>query len=218
MTSKYTKLERYTDDAHLDNFVTMCQNSRNSFDITHPSLHDYSQVFAVPECSCYVGLVACPNCKQETFVIFNSLQDARFPVFNNTTVFSRKFVEDIGNLLEIYSLPYDEVMWNYSSFNTNVFTSALLNALWEQMLIAFNQNIAKKHEVKYIADFCYEQVALAVLPLIINKYYPPKSNKMLEIKNIILTLLRYGLDNPIEALKYYKLFLTLNREIHRSTI
>lgn len=222
MTSKYTKLIKYAGDADVSNFMAMCSRCHSSFNITTSKLSDYSQVFVVPEYLCYVGAVTCPDCEQETIVIFNSLEDTRFfPVYNNATVFPRKVIEKIGNLIEKYSLPHDEVMQNYSSFNVNVFTSAILNALWEQILIASNQNVAKKNEIKemsYVDSSTYKHVTLPMLLRIIENYPLTKPDKMLKLKDLIAGLLCCGLDEPAKALKFYKLFLTLNKEIRKGTI
>ena len=222
MTNKYIKLVKYTDDADVSNFVAMCSNCHNSFNITHPTLSNYSQVFVVPEYLYYVGAVTCPNCGQETIVVFNSLEDTRFlPVYNSATVLPRKFIEKIGNLIEKYSLPHDEVMQNYSSFNVNVLTSAILNALWEQILIASNQNVAKKNEIKemaYVDSSTYKHVTLPMLSRIIENCPLPMYKRMLVLKNFISILICWGLDEPDKALKFYKLFLTLNKEIRKGTI
>ena len=225
MTNKYIKLVKYTDDADVSNFVAMCNNCHNSFNITHPTLSNYSQVFVVPEYLYYVGAVTCPNCGQETIVVFNFLEDTRFlPVYNSATVLPRKFIEKTGNLIEKYSLPQDEVMWNYSSFNTNVFTSAILNALWEQILIASNQHIAEKNEIKeiketaYVDSSTYKHVTLLMLSRIIENCPLPMYKRMLVLKNFISILTCWGLDEPVKALKFYKLFLTLNKEIRKGTI
>ena len=200
----------------------MCSKCHSSFNITHPTLSNYSQVFVVPEYLYYVGAVTCPNCEQETIVVFNSLEDTRFlPVYNSATVLPRKFIEKIGNLIEKYSLPHDEIMQNYSSFNVNVLTSAILNAVWEQILIASNQTVAKKNEVKemaYVDSSTYKHVTLPMLLRIIESYPLTKPNEMLKLKDLIAWLLCYGLDEPTKALKFYKLFLTLNKEIHKDTI
>ena len=222
MTNKYIKLVKYTDDADVSNFVAMCNNCHNSFNITHPTLSNYSQVFVVPEYLYYVGTVTCPDCEQETIVVFNFLEDTRFlPVYNSATVLPRKFIEKIGNLIEKYSLPHDEVMQNYSSFNVNVLTSAILNALWEQILIASNQNVVKKNEIKemaYIDSSTYKHVTLPMLLRIIENYPLTKPDEMLKLKDLIAGLLCCGLDEPVKALKFYKLFLTLNKEIRKGTI
>lgn len=222
MTNKYIKLVKYTDDADVSNFIAMCNNCHNSFNITHPTLSNYSQVFVVPEYLYYVGAVTCPNCGQETIVVFNSLEDTRFlPVYNSATVLPRKFIEKIGNLIEKYSLPHDEVMQNYSSFNVNVLTSAILNALWEQILIASNQNVAKKNEIKELAYFepsTYKNITICMLSRIINNCPLPMSDRMLELKNFISMLICSGLDDLTKSVKCYKLFLTLNRELRRGTI
>lgn len=222
MTNKYIKLVKYTDDADVSNFVAMCSKCRSSFNITTSKLSDYSQVFVVPEYLYYVGAVTCPDCGQETIVVFNSLEDTRFlPVYNSATVLPRKFIEKIGNLIEKYSLPHDEVMQNYSSFNVNVLTSAMLNALWEQILIASNQNVAKKNEVKemaYVDSSTYKHVTLQMLLRIIENCPLPMSKRMLVLKNFISILICLGLDEPVKALKFYKLFLTLNKEIRKGTI
>ena len=222
MTSKYTKLIKYIGDADLSNFVAMCSKCHSSFNITTSKLSDYSQVFVVPEYFCYAGAVTCPDCGQETIVIFNSLEDTRFfPVYNNTTVFPRKFIEKIGNLIEKYSPPHDEVIQNYSSFNVNVLTSAILNALWEQILIASNQNVAKKNEIKemaYVDSSTYKHVTLPMLSRIIENYPLTKPDEMLKLKDLIAGLLCCGLDEPTRALKFYKLFLTLNKEIRKGTV
>ena len=225
MTNKYKKLVKYTDDADVSNFVAMCNNCHNSFNITHPTLSNYSRVFVVPEYLYYVGAVTCPNCGQETIVVFNFLEDTRFlPVYNSATVLPRKFIEKIGNLIEKYSLPQDEVMWNYAVCNINVFTSAILNALWEQILIASNQNVAKKNEIKeikemaYVDSSTYKHVTLPMLSRIIENCPLPMYKRMLVLKNFISILTCWGLDEPVKALKFYKLFLTLNKEIRKGTI
>ena len=221
MTSKYTKLVKYIGDADLRNFIVMCDNCHNSFNITHPTLSNYSQVFVVPEYLCYVGAVTCPNCGRENIIVFNTLENTRFPIFSNTMIFPKAFIENVGNLLERYSLPYDEVMWNYSSFNINVFTSAILNAVWEQMLVASNQHIAEKNSIKELAYFepsTYKNITICMLSRIINNCPLPMSDRMLELKNFISILICWGLDEPDKALKFYKLFLTLNKEIRKGTI
>ena len=222
MTNKYIKLVKYIGDADLSNFIAMCSKCHSSFNITTPKLSDYSQVFAVPEYLYYVGAVTCPSCEQETIVVFNSLEDTRFlPVYNSATVLPRKFIEKIGNLIEKYSLPHDEIMQNYSSFNVNVLTSAILNAVWEQIFIASNQNVAKKNEIKemaYVDSSTYKHVTLSMLLRIIVNYPLTKPDEMLKLKDLVAWLLCCGLDEPTKALKFYKLFLTLNRELRKGTI
>lgn len=221
MTSKYIKLVKYIGDADLRNFVAMCNNCHNSFNITHPTLSNYSQVFVVPEYLCYVGAVTCPNCGRENIIVFNTLENTRFPIFSNTMIFPKAFIENVGNLLEIYSLPYDEVMRNYAVCNINVFTSAILNAVWEQILIASNQDIAKKNAIKELAYFepsTYKNITICMLSRIINNCPLPMSDRMLELKNFISMLICLGLDDPSKSVKCYKLFLTLNRELRKGTI
>lgn len=221
MTNKYIKLVKYIGDADLRNFIVMCDHCHNSFNITHPTLSNYSQVFVVPEYLCYVGAVTCPNCGRENIIVFNTLENTRFPIFSNTMIFPKAFIENVGNLLEIYSLPYDEVMRNYAVCNINVFTSAILNAVWEQILIASNQNVAKKNEIKemaYVDSSTYKHVTLQMLLRIIENCPLPMSKRMLVLKNFISILICWGLDEPVKALKFYKLFLTLNKEIRKGTI
>lgn len=221
MTSKYIKLVKYIGDADLRNFVAMCNNCHNSFNITHPTLSNYSQVFVVPEYLCYVGAVTCPNCGRENIIVFNTLENTRFPIFSNTMIFPKAFIENVGNLLEIYSLPYDEVMRNYAVCNINVFTSAILNAVWEQILIASNQGIAKKNAIKELAYFepsTYKNITICMLSRIINNCPLPMSDRMLELKNFISMLICLGLDDPSKSVKCYKLFLTLNRELRKGTV
>ena len=221
MTNKYIKLVKYTDNADVSNFVAMCNNCHNSFNITHPTLSNYSQVFVVPEYLYYVGAVTCPNCGRENIIVFNTLENTRFPIFSNTMIFPKAFIENVGNLLERYSLPYDEVMRNYAVCNINVFTSAILNAAWEQMLIASNQHIAEKNSIKELAYFepsTYKDITICMLSRIINNCPLPMSDRMLELKNFISILTCWGLDEPVKALKFYKLFLTLNKEIRKGTI
>ena len=221
MTSKYIKLVKYIGDADLRNFIVMCDHCHNSFNITHPTLSNYSQVFVVPEYLCYVGAVTCPNCGRENIIVFNTLENTRFPIFSNTMIFPKAFIENVGNLLERYSLPYDEVMRNYAVCNINVFTSAILNAVWEQMLIASNQHIAEKNSIKELAYFepsTYKNITICMLSRIINNYPLPMSDRMLELKNFISMLICLGLDDLTKSVKCYKLFLTLNRELRRGTI
>ena len=78
MTNKYIKLVKYIGDADLRNFIVMCDNCHNSFNISHPTLSNYSQVFVVPEYLCYVGAVTCPNCGRENIIVFNTLENTRF--------------------------------------------------------------------------------------------------------------------------------------------
>ena len=221
MTSKYIKLVKYIGDADLSNFIVMCDNCHNSFNISHPTLSNYSQVFVVPEYLCYVGAVTCPNCGRENIIVFNTLENTRFPIFSNTMIFPKAFIENVGNLLERYSLPYDEVMRNYAVCNINVFTSAILNAVWEQMLIASNQHIAEKNSIKELAYFepsTYKNITICMLSRIINNCPLPMSDRMLELKNFISMLICLGLDDLTKSVKCYKLFLTLNRELRRGTI
>ena len=221
MTSKYIKLVKYIGDADLRNFIVMCDHCHNSFNITHPTLSNYSQVFVVPEYLCYVGAVTCPNCGRENIIVFNTLENTRFPIFSNTMIFPKAFIENVGNLLERYSLPYDEVMRNYAVCNINVFTSAILNAVWEQMLIASNQHIAEKNSIKELAYFepsTYKNITIGMLSRIINNCPLPMSDRMLELKNFISMLICLGLDDLTKSVKCYKLFLTLNRELRRGTI
>ena len=221
MTNKYIKLVKYIGDADLRNFIVMCDNCHNSFNISHPTLSNYSQVFVVPEYLCYVGAVTCPNCGRENIIVFNTLENTRFPIFSNTMIFPKEFIENVGNLLERYSLPYDEVMRNYAVCNINVFTSAILNAVWEQMLIASNQHIAEKNSIKELAYFepsTYKNITICMLSRIINNCPLPMSDRMLELKNFISMLICLGLDDLTKSVKCYKLFLTLNRELRRGTI
>ena len=221
MTNKYIKLVKYIGDADLRNFIVMCDNCHNSFNISHPTLSNYSQVFVVPEYLCYVGAVTCPNCGRENIIVFNTLENTRFPIFSNTMIFPKAFIENVGNLLERYSLPYDEVMRNYAVCNINVFTSAILNAVWEQMLIASNQHIAEKNSIKELAYFepsTYKNITICMLSRIINNCPLPMSDRMLELKNFISMLICLGLDDLTKSVKCYKLFLTLNRELRRGTI
>ena len=221
MTNKYIKLVKYIGDADLSNFIVMCDHCHNSFNITHPTLSNYSQVFVVPEYLCYVGAVTCPNCGRENIVVFNTLENTRFPIFSNTMIFPKAFIENVGNLLERYSLPYDEVMRNYAVCNINVFTSAILNAVWEQILIASNQHIAEKNSIKELAYFepsTYKNITICMLSRIINNCPLPMSDRMLELKNFISMLICLGLDDLTKSVKCYKLFLTLHRELHRGTI
>ena len=221
MTNKYIKLVKYIGDADLRNFIVMCDHCHNSFNITHPTLSNYSQVFVVPEYLCYVGAVTCPNCGRENIIVFNTLENTRFPIFSNTMIFPKAFIENVGNLLERYSLPYDEVMRNYAVCNINVFTSAILNAVWEQILIASNQHIAEKNSIKELAYFepsTYKNITICMLSRIINNCPLPMSDRMLELKNFISMLICLGLDDLTKSVKCYKLFLTLNRELRRGTI
>ena len=221
MTSKYTKLVKYIGDADLRNFIVMCDHCHNSFNITHPTLSNYSQVFVVPEYLCYVGAVTCPNCGRENIIVFNTLENTRFPIFSNTMIFPKEFIENVGNLLERYSLPYDEVMRNYAVCNINVFTSAILNAVWEQILIASNQHKAEINAIKVLSYFepsTYKNVTICMLSRIINNCPLPMYKRMLVLKNFISILICWGLDEPDKALKFYKLFLTLNKEIRKGTI
>ena len=221
MTNKYIKLVKYTGDADLSNFIVMCDNCHNSFNITHPTLSNYSQVFVVPEYLCYVGAVTCPNCGRENIIVFNTLENTRFPIFSNTMIFPKAFIENVGNLLERYSLPYDEVMRNYAVCNINVFTSAILNAVWEQILIDSNQHIAEKNSIKELAYFepsTYKNITICMLSRIINNCPLPMSDRMLELKNFISMLICLGLDDLTKSVKCYKLLLTLNRELRRGTI
>ena len=221
MTNKYIKLVKYTGDADLSNFIVMCDNCHNSFNITHPTLSNYSQVFVVPEYLYYVGAVTCPNCGRENIIVFNTLENTRFPIFSNTMIFPKAFIENVGNLLERYSLPYDEVMRNYAVCNINVFTSAILNAVWEQILIASNQHIAEKNSIKELAYFepsTYKNITICMLSRIINNCPLPMSDRMLELKNFISMLICLGLDDLTKSVKCYKLLLTLNRELRRGTI
>lgn len=221
MTNKYIKLVKYIGDADLRNFIVMCDHCHNSFNISHPTLSNYSQVFVVPEYLCYVGAVTCPNCGRENIIVFNTLENTRFPIFSNTMIFPKAFIENVGNLLERYSLPYDEVMRNYAVCNINVFTSAILNAVWEQMLIASNQHIAEKNSIKELAYFepsTYKNITICMLSRIINNCPLPMSDRMLELKNFISMLICLGLDDLTKSVKCYKLFLTLNRELRRGTI
>lgn len=221
MTNKYIKLVKYIGDADLRNFIVMCDHCHNSFNITHPTLSNYSQVFVVPEYLCYVGAVTCPNCGRENIIVFNTLENTRFPIFSNTMIFPKAFIENVGNLLERYSLPYDEVMRNYAVCNINVFTSAILNAVWEQILIASNQHIAEKNSIKDLAYFepsTYKNITICMLSRIINNCPLPMSDRMLELKNFISMLICLGLDDLTKSVKCYKLFLTLNRELRRGTI
>ena len=221
MTNKYIKLVKYIGDADLRNFIVMCDHGHNSFNISHPTLSNYSQVFVVPEYLCYVGAVTCPNCGRENIIVFNTLENTRFPIFSNTMIFPKQFIENVGNLLERYSLPYDEVMRNYAVCNINVFTSAILNAVWEQILIASNQHIAEKNSIKELAYFepsTYKNITICMLSRIINNCPLPMSDRMLELKNFISMLICLGLDDLTKSVKCYKLFLTLNRELRRGTI
>lgn len=221
MTNKYIKLVKYIGDADLRNFIVMCDHCHNSFNITHPTLSNYSQVFVVPEYLCYVGAVTCPNCGRENIIVFNTLENTRFPIFSNTMIFPKAFIENVGNLLERYSLPYDEVMRNYAVCNINVFTSAILNAVWEQILIASNQHIAEKNSIKELAYFepsTYKNITICMLSRIINNCPLPMSDRMLELKNFISMLICLGLDDLTKSVRCYKLFLTLNRELRRGTI
>lgn len=221
MTNKYIKLVKYIGDADLSNFIVMCDNCHNSFNISHPTLSNYSQVFVVPEYLCYVGAVTCPNCGRENIIVFNTLENTCFPIFSNTMIFPKAFIENVGNLLERYSLPYDEVMRNYAVCNINVFTSAILNAVWEQILIASNQHIAEKNSIKELAYFepsTYKNITICMLSRIINNCPLPMSDRMLELKNFISMLICLGLDDLTKSVKCYKLFLTLNRELRRGTI
>ena len=221
MTNKYIKLVKYIGDADLRNFIVMCDHCHNSFNISHPTLSNYSQVFVVPEYLCYVGAVTCPNCGRENIIVFNTLENTRFPIFSNTMIFPKQFIENVGNLLERYSLPYDEVMRNYAVCNINVFTSAILNAVWEQILIASNQHIAEKNSIKELAYFepsTYKNITICMLSRIINNCPLPMSDRMLELKNFISMLICLGLDDLTKSVKCYKLFLTLNRELRRGTI
>lgn len=221
MTNKYIKLVKYIGDVDLRNFIVMCDHCHNSFNITHPTLSNYSQVFVVPEYLCYVGAVTCPNCGRENIIVFNTLENTRFPIFSNTMIFPKAFIENVGNLLERYSLPYDEVMRNYAVCNINVFTSAILNAVWEQILIASNQHIAEKNSIKELAYFepsTYKNITICMLSRIINNCPLPMSDRMLELKNFISMLICLGLDDLTKSVRCYKLFLTLNRELRRGTI
>ena len=78
-----------------------------------------------------------------------------------------------------------------------------------------------KNEIKemaYVDSSTYKHVTLPMLLRIIENYPLTKPDEMLKLKDLIAWLLCYRLDEPVKALKFYKLFLTLNKEIRKGTI